>query len=433
LKVTTRWAPTISGVMHIGTLYNCLLNYLFAKKNNGEFKIRLDGQHLTPERSSYQKALVDDLEKFGFEHDGILLQSDRGYERDDYYTTVFKRMLNERSGWYLCDCSVSVIANRKLQKYMLERAEKYPPPLGVYRLKALGLEGQEMKGAPFCKMEAPGFPISSIAEDNKLFWKPRPMGYMGEDDVGDFGYKFHSRIWITGIEIEWFEAPLKEYLVVSEDGTLCRVEKSSKFCYHPSKDIMYERNRKEIINFAPCNTQIITIVPLQYMVEVKREYCYDRFCRYANKKLDLMDRATVVRKIIDCSLMDVALWFGRQPDLCWTSVLDDRELGITHCIRGIDIEPFANYLELEASSFVEGYNRPKQIFHGMIVSPDNVKYSKFVNSPRIVEDVKKKEEIFGRLAYLAKLIDQDKSISLEELIKEADFSKLDTKNMVWGV
>ena len=129
--------------------------------------------------------------------------------------------------------------------------------------------------------------------------------------------------------------------------------------------------------------------------------------------------------------MDVVLWVGRQPDLCWTSVLDDKDLGTTHCIRGIDIQPFSEYLEVEASYFVDKYERPEQIYHGMIVDNGNVKYSKFVRSPRIAQEQIQKEVIFGKLAFISGIVEEDNPISLKELVEVADLNKLTTDNMVW--
>jgi len=260
---------------------------------------------------------------------------------------------------------------------------------------------------------------------------------MGDEDVGAFGYKIEKKVWIRGIEIEWFEAPLKKYSIFVDGRYVCEVSKTDDMCYHPTRDIMYERRTKESISISPVMAyHSVSIVPHEYMTEVKREYCYDRHCRSRDIKLDLYDRKTVVRKkgVEYEKSLDVVLWVGRQPDLCWTSAVDDRDLGITHCIRGIDIAPFADCLEKEASELVKSYKRPFHIFHSMVVDQRNVKFSKFVSSPAIIHRVKEKEEIFGGLAFMSGLIGERKKISLSELVKEANFSKFNTDtniNIVW--
>ena len=41
-KVKTRIAPSPTGYASIGNLRTALFNYLFAKKNNGEFLLRIE-------------------------------------------------------------------------------------------------------------------------------------------------------------------------------------------------------------------------------------------------------------------------------------------------------------------------------------------------------------------------------------------------------
>ena len=41
-KIRTRFAPSPTGRMHVGNLRTCLYAYLFAKKNNGTFILRIE-------------------------------------------------------------------------------------------------------------------------------------------------------------------------------------------------------------------------------------------------------------------------------------------------------------------------------------------------------------------------------------------------------
>ena len=42
MNVVTRFAPSPTGYVHIGSLRTVLYNYLFAKKNNGKFMVRIE-------------------------------------------------------------------------------------------------------------------------------------------------------------------------------------------------------------------------------------------------------------------------------------------------------------------------------------------------------------------------------------------------------
>jgi glutamyl/glutaminyl-tRNA synthetase len=41
-KIITRFAPSPTGYVHIGSLRTVLYNYLFAKKNDGKFMLRVE-------------------------------------------------------------------------------------------------------------------------------------------------------------------------------------------------------------------------------------------------------------------------------------------------------------------------------------------------------------------------------------------------------
>ena len=56
-EVRVRIAPSPSGNLHIGTARTALFNYLFAKKNNGKYILRIEDTAL--DRSS--QAYIDNI------------------------------------------------------------------------------------------------------------------------------------------------------------------------------------------------------------------------------------------------------------------------------------------------------------------------------------------------------------------------------------
>ncbi|MEK6734628.1 MAG: glutamate--tRNA ligase family protein, partial [Pseudomonadota bacterium] len=42
MTVKTRFAPSHTGMLHVGNVRAALINWLFAKKNNGIFMLRMD-------------------------------------------------------------------------------------------------------------------------------------------------------------------------------------------------------------------------------------------------------------------------------------------------------------------------------------------------------------------------------------------------------
>ena len=49
IMIITRFAPSPTGLLHVGNLRTALFNYLIAKQNDGKIILRLD--HTDPERS----------------------------------------------------------------------------------------------------------------------------------------------------------------------------------------------------------------------------------------------------------------------------------------------------------------------------------------------------------------------------------------------
>lgn len=77
-KIITRFAPSPTGALHIGGVRTALYNYLFAKKNGGEFHLRIEDTDKEREVEGATKYITDSLEWFGIKHDGdIVTQSTR--------------------------------------------------------------------------------------------------------------------------------------------------------------------------------------------------------------------------------------------------------------------------------------------------------------------------------------------------------------------
>ena len=76
-SVTTRFAPSPTGHIHIGNLRSALMNYLIAKKAGGTFILRLDDTDRERSKPEYADGIQRDLEWLGLHWDRIERQSDR--------------------------------------------------------------------------------------------------------------------------------------------------------------------------------------------------------------------------------------------------------------------------------------------------------------------------------------------------------------------
>jgi glutamyl-tRNA synthetase len=80
----TRFAPSPTGKLHVGNLRPALLNWLFARKNGGQFVLRIDDTDAERSKEEYVDAIKRDLEWLGLDWDRYERQS----ERMDRYNAV---------------------------------------------------------------------------------------------------------------------------------------------------------------------------------------------------------------------------------------------------------------------------------------------------------------------------------------------------------
>ena len=79
--ITTRFAPSPTGFLHIGGVRTALFNWLYAKKNSGKFLLRIE--ETDRERSSKEaiKKIIDGLNWLGLENDGEIVYQHKNEER----------------------------------------------------------------------------------------------------------------------------------------------------------------------------------------------------------------------------------------------------------------------------------------------------------------------------------------------------------------
>lgn len=76
--VVTRFAPSPTGYLHIGGLRTALLSYLWARRNNGKFLLRIEDTDFSRNDEAAARAIVEAFKWVGLEHDGeIEYQSSR--------------------------------------------------------------------------------------------------------------------------------------------------------------------------------------------------------------------------------------------------------------------------------------------------------------------------------------------------------------------
>jgi len=119
--VITRFAPSPTGYLHIGGLRTALFSYLWAKKNNGNFVLRIEDTDKARNSEEATEAILKAFEWLGLQHDGeIEYQS----KRDDIYAKYIKQLLDEGKAYKcymskeeLTELRETQMANNERTKY----------------------------------------------------------------------------------------------------------------------------------------------------------------------------------------------------------------------------------------------------------------------------------------------------------------------------
>ncbi|MBF7068306.1 glutamate--tRNA ligase [Campylobacter volucris] len=145
-EISTRFAPSPTGYLHIGGLRTALYNYLYARKNNGKFLLRIEDTDLKRNSQEATQAIIEAFKWCGLDYDGkIEYQS----QRFDIYKKYIQKLLDEGKAYYcymskeeLDELRAKQEANKQRPKYDGRyRDFKGTPPSGiepVVRIKAPG-------------------------------------------------------------------------------------------------------------------------------------------------------------------------------------------------------------------------------------------------------------------------------------------------------
>ena len=155
-KIITRFAPSPTGKLHIGNVRTALINWLYTKKHNGEFVLRMDDTDLMRSKDEYKDDIVKDLKWLGIEWDSSFNQLSRLKK----YEQAKKELLSKKRLYPCYETPEELDIKRKLQ---LSRG--LPP---IYDRAALTLSSEQIK-----KYENQGRSphYRFLIEDSEIHWK----------------------------------------------------------------------------------------------------------------------------------------------------------------------------------------------------------------------------------------------------------------------
>jgi glutamyl-tRNA synthetase/glutamyl-Q tRNA(Asp) synthetase len=100
----TRFAPSPTGVLHLGHVVNAIYVWGVARALGGRVLLRIEDHDRIRCRPEYERALLDDLEWLGFEPDSGLAPLLKQSDTPDVYERALDR-LRASAHVYACECS----------------------------------------------------------------------------------------------------------------------------------------------------------------------------------------------------------------------------------------------------------------------------------------------------------------------------------------
>lgn len=127
--VRVRFAPSPTGYLHVGGLRTALYNYLFARRNNGHFILRIEDTDRSRYVENAVENLIETLDWIGIKYDEgpviggpyvPYLQS----ERLDLYKNFTEKLIKERKAYY-CFCTPERLKNLREEQQKMGLQSMY--------------------------------------------------------------------------------------------------------------------------------------------------------------------------------------------------------------------------------------------------------------------------------------------------------------------
>ena len=141
MKVVTRFAPSPTGYLHVGGVRTALFSYAFAKKNKGDFLLRIEDTDIERSSEDAVKAILDGMKWLGLEHDGEIKYQTK---RLALYQKYINLLLENGNAYY---CYASEEELQKLREEQLQNGAK-PRYDGRWRPEKDKILPEVPKGVP---------------------------------------------------------------------------------------------------------------------------------------------------------------------------------------------------------------------------------------------------------------------------------------------
>ncbi len=119
--IKTRFAPSPTGLLHVGGARTALFSWLFSKKMGGQFVLRIEDTDLERSSEASVQAILDGMKWLQLDHDeGPVYQT----QRFDRYKEIIQQLLDQGNAYY-CSCSKEKLESLRDQQMADKQKPRY--------------------------------------------------------------------------------------------------------------------------------------------------------------------------------------------------------------------------------------------------------------------------------------------------------------------
>lgn len=130
-KVVTRFAPSPTGVLHIGSVRTALFNFLYARQHGGKFILRIENTDKERSKKEFEDNIRDGLSWLGLTHDEFYRQS----ERKAVYRKYLEKLIADGLAEYAEAVILKKITQTDEDEEASETGSEFAPRQKVIRFK----------------------------------------------------------------------------------------------------------------------------------------------------------------------------------------------------------------------------------------------------------------------------------------------------------
>lgn len=128
-KIRARFAPSPTGLLHIGNVHTAIFTWLFVRHNGGQFVLRIEDTDRDRSAAEYETMILQDLEWLGLDWDegvdkGGQFGPYRQTERMDLYKSYAEELVEKGLAYY-CFCTPEEVERDRAESAKRGEAPRY--------------------------------------------------------------------------------------------------------------------------------------------------------------------------------------------------------------------------------------------------------------------------------------------------------------------